>query len=374
MGRHRTARAKEKLIRNPRRKLSGKRNRDLKLKRKRKDFFSKVAERARDHQEYLKKTYPTLFPSPKEMVHVKKLPNQTFLDRVMAAQTSYDSLLKAIENSQCVIEIVDARDPYSFRFLDLEGELSHNGTSLIILINKIDLVPAQEISGWIAFLSKTAPTIATSLEKLPTESAELVKQTITAVAPNATQIAVVGAPGTGKTTLCNLVGQPLLDTDKWQWTNCGNSLALTNSVPWKGRIRELAVDTLERVDGENICNLMGIKMENTPGNLLVSYAHKIGVSKQEVPEKFVEKFTSGEWKWFAKPPIIEEEFNISEMQSHVLGACSGEDVNSFIALGQGAPVSIDIKAVSFQLPEELIQEVENISDLEGEEEEETAEE
>lgn len=362
MGRHRTSRAKDKLVMNVNRKLNQKRNRDLKLKTKRNRFLKNKAKRYHEHQNFLKENYPSLFPEQKEIKRVNKLPNQVFLERVALAQESYDAFIEQVDASDCVIIALDARDPNAFRFMELEGELKNKNKNGFVVLTKIDLVPAEDVRKWIGYLKNDlGTTIGLSLvngnEK---ESMELFKKTIESVAPDAKNIVVVGAPNIGKTTLCKLAGDAGIkvnDSNKWQWTICGNSLALTNSIMWKGRTRELAVDILCRVTGDNLCDIMGIKMENSPGNLLVSYARKLEVSKTEVPEIFIQKFTSGEWKWYAEAPKNESEIEISDIQENVLKGCSSE--TSFIVLAHDVPVKMDVKALSYEIPDDDDQSEEN---------------
>ena len=377
MGRHRTSRAKDKLVMNINRKLDSKRNRDLKLKNKRAAYLKNKARKYHEHQEYLKENYPSLFPTQKEMKHVKSQPNEVFLERVALAQESYDTFLDFVDNSDCVIVALDARDPNAFRFIELEGELKHRNKKGFVVLTKIDLVPAEDARNWIKYLSnEIGTTICISMingnEK---ESMKLLKDTVEKVAPDAKNIVVVGAPNIGKTTICQIAsgaGLNINDTNKWQWTICGNSLALANSVIWKGRIRELAINTLCRVTGDNLCDIMGIKMENSPGNLLVSYARKLEVSKTEVPERFVEKFTSGEWKWYADAPKNESEMEITELQENVLKGCSNE--KTFIVLAQDIPIKMDVKALSYEPPENESTDEEEFTDYDNNENNEEEEE
>lgn len=376
MGRHRTSRAKDKRIRDPKRKFSNKRNRDIKLKEKRKNYQKSITLKAKANQAFLENAYPTLYKQQKQsndMERIKKEISQKYIERVTNAQTTYDSLINTVDNTQGLIEILDARDPFSFRFLDIEGETTSENKPLIFLINKIDLVPAEDVKKWISALSQTAPTIAVSLLN-PESCADLINHTLAEVAPESEKIAVVGAPGVGKTTLCKLIGGKLVDTEKWLWTICGNSLGLTNSVPWRGRIREFAVDTFERMTNDLIYQLLGMdkSKESSVGNLFADYGKKNGLSKQEVPEFLMNKFTENEWKWFAEAPINETEVEINELQAGALAACSKADESEYITLGEGVTVQMDKKALQFELPEPGSSD-EQDDDVEEEEEEENAE-
>jgi nuclear GTP-binding protein len=70
----------------------------------------------------------------------KKL-NETNKD--MSKRAYMKVLQEVIENSDVIIEVLDARDPLSCRSKELESHiLSHRGEKKIIFVlNKIDLVP-----------------------------------------------------------------------------------------------------------------------------------------------------------------------------------------------------------------------------------------
>lgn len=375
MGRHRTSRAKDKRIRDPKRKFSNKRNRDIKLKEKRQNYQNSITKKAKANQAFLESAYPTLYKNKQDktdMGRIRKEISQKYIDRVKEVQRTYDSMINTVDNTQGIIEILDARDPYSFRFLDIEGEAEAEKKPLIFLINKIDLVPEEDVKKWIHAFTPTAPTFAVSL--LNREATiDLVNYIIENFAPDSEKLAVVGAPGVGKTTLCEIIGDKLVDTEKWLWTICGNSLGLTNSVPWRGRMREFAVDTLERMTNDKIYDLLGMDKtkETSIGNLFADYGRKNGMSKQEVPEFIIKKFVDNDWKWFAEAPEADE-IEISEKQLLALSSCSKDDENEYIKLGQGSTVQMDKKALQFELPQPGSSDEQ--SDEDGNEEEEEEEE
>ncbi|GAA5844918.1 hypothetical protein JCM9279_000045 [Rhodotorula babjevae] len=72
------------------------------------------------------------------------------------------SLRKVLEMSDVVIEVLDARDPVGTRCRAVERELKSldNGRKkLVLVLNKIDLVPPQVVQQWLAHLRLQAPTI-----------------------------------------------------------------------------------------------------------------------------------------------------------------------------------------------------------------------
>ena len=72
-----------------------------------------------------------------------------------------------ITNSDVVIEVLDARDPEGCRSKIIEKKIicgksnTFSGNKkLILLINKIDLVPSQILSKWMRILKREYPVIA----------------------------------------------------------------------------------------------------------------------------------------------------------------------------------------------------------------------
>lgn len=53
----------------------------------------------------------------------------------------YRTLRHVIEQSDVIIEVLDSRDPQSCRNLDIERQIVADGKKLILLLNKIDLIP-----------------------------------------------------------------------------------------------------------------------------------------------------------------------------------------------------------------------------------------
>lgn len=67
---------------------------------------------------------------------------------------------KTIESADIVLEVLDARDPLGSRNRSIEESVIRSGKRLVLLLNKIDLVPKENVQGWLAYLRKELPTIA----------------------------------------------------------------------------------------------------------------------------------------------------------------------------------------------------------------------
>ncbi|NXI56822.1 GNL3 protein, partial [Chloroceryle aenea] len=71
-------------------------------------------------------------------------------------------LRKVIEASDVVLEVLDARDPMGCRCPQLEQAVicSRGDKKLLLVLNKIDLVPKENLEKWLNYLKKEFPTVA----------------------------------------------------------------------------------------------------------------------------------------------------------------------------------------------------------------------
>ena len=68
-------------------------------------------------------------------------------------------LKKVIEASDVIIEVLDARDPEGCRSQELEREILTQGKKVLLVVNKIDLVPPQNARMWQRYLRREFPCI-----------------------------------------------------------------------------------------------------------------------------------------------------------------------------------------------------------------------
>jgi nuclear GTP-binding protein len=72
------------------------------------------------------------------------------------------SLKKVIESSDVILQVLDARDPLGTRIHPTieSGILSHFDKRLVLVLNKIDLIPKTNVSEWLTYLRRSHPTVA----------------------------------------------------------------------------------------------------------------------------------------------------------------------------------------------------------------------
>ncbi|GMJ00675.1 nucleostemin-like 1 [Hibiscus trionum] len=74
----------------------------------------------------------------------------------------YKELAKVIEASDVILEVLDARDPLGTRCVDMEKMVMKSGPDkhLVLLLNKIDLVPREAVEKWLKYLREELPAVA----------------------------------------------------------------------------------------------------------------------------------------------------------------------------------------------------------------------
>merc|ERR1712136_613768 len=69
---------------------------------------------------------------------------------------------KVVEAADVIIQVLDARDPIRSRCSQVESSVIAAGSSkrLVLLLNKVDLVPREVVEKWIKYLRNEFPTLA----------------------------------------------------------------------------------------------------------------------------------------------------------------------------------------------------------------------
>ncbi|NWW15495.1 GNL3 protein, partial [Falcunculus frontatus] len=139
-------------------------------------------------------------------------------------------LMKVLEASDVVLEVLDARDPMGCRCPQLEQAVTCSGGNkkLLLVLNKIDLVPKDNVEKWLNYLKKELPTVAfksatmmkdKTMEQVTKRRARVdfsetsqyfgskcllkVLQEYSKTQDKAIQVGVVGFPNVGKSSIIN---------------------------------------------------------------------------------------------------------------------------------------------------------------------------
>ena len=97
--------------------------------------------------------------SNKEQKNLEKKLNITNKD---LSRKAYIKILdQVIENSDVILEVLDARDPLTCRNTELENKIKSGKSSkkIILVLNKIDLIPLQNAIDWQKYLSNEFPCV-----------------------------------------------------------------------------------------------------------------------------------------------------------------------------------------------------------------------
>mmetsp|Transcript_94139 Transcript_94139/g.177003 ORF Transcript_94139/g.177003 Transcript_94139/m.177003 type:complete len:483 (-) Transcript_94139:25-1473(-) len=71
----------------------------------------------------------------------------------------YVELRKVVAAADIIVEVLDTRDPLSCRNQELEKQVMSAGKKLVLLLNKIDLVPKNAVEAWKTYLQRSFPTV-----------------------------------------------------------------------------------------------------------------------------------------------------------------------------------------------------------------------
>ncbi|XP_049866377.1 guanine nucleotide-binding protein-like 3 homolog [Pectinophora gossypiella] len=74
-------------------------------------------------------------------------------------KTYYREFKKVISEAEVILEVVDARDPLGTRCTQVEEAVREAGKRLVLVVNKADLVPRQNLTTWLKYLRRHAPAV-----------------------------------------------------------------------------------------------------------------------------------------------------------------------------------------------------------------------
>lgn len=138
------------------------------------------------------------------------------------SRKAYDKIFKTVvEHADVILYVLDARDPEATRSKKVEEAVLQNpGKRLILVLNKVDLIPTNALNQWLNFLKSSFPTVpvkaspgasgSTSFNKNLTSSmtANSLLQALKSYAAKSNLkrsiiVGVIGYPNVGKSSIIN---------------------------------------------------------------------------------------------------------------------------------------------------------------------------
>ncbi|KAM0688677.1 Guanine nucleotide-binding protein-like 3 [Conglomerata obtusa] len=109
-----------------------------------------------------------------------------------------------IEKSDVILQILDARDILGSRNEEVEKKVVFAGKKLVLIINKIDLVPRAVVNQWMLVLKKEFPVLVFHRDYSKDEIFNLLKNYCRSESgENRITVGIVGYPNVGKSTFIN---------------------------------------------------------------------------------------------------------------------------------------------------------------------------
>ncbi|KAM4882191.1 guanine nucleotide-binding protein-like 3 [Thomomys bottae] len=155
-------------------------------------------------------------------------------------------LKKIIEISDVLLEVLDARDPLGCRCPQVEEAILQNGfKKLVLVLNKSDLVPKENLENWLNYLHKELPTVVFKASTI--QRGKKITKVKRKIAPlkskvcfgreslwkllgglqetygRAIQVGVIGFPNVGKSSIINSLKQEGI-------CNVGIAMGLTRNM------------------------------------------------------------------------------------------------------------------------------------------------
>jgi nuclear GTP-binding protein len=93
-----------------------------------------------------------------QQIHSNLIPQN---ERDSSRKAFFREFKKVVEEADVILEVLDARDPIGCRARAVEQAILAKGDKKIVLVlNKIDLVPRQVVTAWLKHLRQEFPTVA----------------------------------------------------------------------------------------------------------------------------------------------------------------------------------------------------------------------
>ncbi|XP_005401582.1 PREDICTED: guanine nucleotide-binding protein-like 3-like protein [Chinchilla lanigera] len=145
-------------------------SREVALKKKRVEEMREKQQAAREQEKYKHRTIENYcqdvlrrqeeFERKEEVLQELNMFPQ--LDDEATRKAYYREFRKVVEYSDVILEVLDARDPLGCRCFQMEEAVlqAEGNKKLVLVLNKIDLVPKEVVEKWLDYLRNELPAVA----------------------------------------------------------------------------------------------------------------------------------------------------------------------------------------------------------------------
>lgn len=175
------------------------------------------------------------------------------MSEVDKSRKAYDKIFKTVvDESDVVLYVLDARDPEATRSRKVEEAILQNANKrLILILNKVDLIPTDVLNQWLNFLKSLFPTIP--VKAAPTTASNSFNKNLTlnntansllqALKSYANKrnlkrsliVGVIGYPNVGKSSIINALTN--------RHTNSSKACPVGNQAGVTTSLREVKIDS-----------------------------------------------------------------------------------------------------------------------------------
>lgn len=145
-------------------------SREAELKKKRVEEMRVKQQAAREQEKHRRRTIESYcqdvmrrqeeFERKEEVMQELNMFPQ--LDDEATRKAYYKEFRKVVSYSDVILEVLDARDPLGCRCFQMEEAVlkAEGSKKLVLVLNKIDLVPKEVVEKWLEYLQNELPTVA----------------------------------------------------------------------------------------------------------------------------------------------------------------------------------------------------------------------